>query len=180
MVTKKIYQDDTASSSTERWSYKLPRRKKYSRLLGIAIANISIARGTLPASARIEPSGQLEEFIDRVSAGGGAPVPLFQIQGDPHGAGFISQLPPRKHEATHRYGFQFGHEQSHEKSWWWIILDDSGTRPRMTAVEFAPELSGKVTITAPAQTCTAETQTGLFVDALARPYQDPERQGRGV
>jgi hypothetical protein len=126
----------------ERWSYQPPRQEKRDRLINMAVTNIAIAHGTLPASARIEPAGQLEEYIDRISIGGGAPVELFKLQGDPRGAGFISQLPPRKHEAQHRYGFQFGHRQDEEKSWHWLILDDSGTRPRMTPVACAPEKDG--------------------------------------
>jgi hypothetical protein len=128
--------------NAEKWSYELPRRKKLERLIQIAVANIRQARG-LP-STRIEPQGQLEEYLDRVSIGGGAPVELFAIQGDPRGPGFISQCPPRKHELQHRYGFQFGHRQDEEKSWWWwLIVDDSGLRPKMTPVQCAPEKDGR-------------------------------------
>lgn len=136
--------------AAELWSYKPANPKKLQRLIDISVTNIAIARGILPQSARIEPVGQVEEVLDRVSAGGGSPVPLFTIQGDPTGKGFISQVPPRFHELRHRYGFQFGHEQSEEKSWWWLILDDSGLRPKITQVERPPERDNKAK-TAPAE-----------------------------
>lgn len=167
-------QPDPDHREAERWSYEPARKAKRDRLIAIAAQNISGLART------IEPRGQVEEVLDRVSIGRGGPIELFKIQGDPRGAGFISQVPPRFHELRHRYGFHFDNRQDQEKSWWWIMLDDAGTGPKMTPVEVAEPKTGKPKAE-PRQpqliTPTVGIQPGLFGEPpkqTPQSWRDPE------
>lgn len=150
-------------------------RAKWERLVLIASETISGRR-------TIEPKGHLELVLSRIKP---EPTPLYEIQRNRTDLGFISDPQARIFYLRERYGFEIENRIDRTvtpaHSYYWLLLDASGARPKMRHVEFAPEKSGKPRVKQPAPVPPANEQ-GQFVMFGAqhsRPADDFPLRERG-
>lgn len=97
------------------------------RILAKIRALVQQAR-TWPHGAPEPPMTSDEQRVAfRIARGNGRHVPLYEIQQEREGRGFMSQITPRIHALKHRYGLDIRSHQEGEKSWYYIVFADAVT-----------------------------------------------------
>lgn len=90
------------------------------------------------------PLTDLQRVLSRVCSGRGKPVPLYRIQHDPHGRGFMADPRTRKSELCKQWGFDIRQQYAsgdRERSEWWIVCGPDGL-PKIDRT--APKRGGKL------------------------------------
>ena len=135
---ERLANDFTADDQNHGGSHlRRVKRSKWERAIKIACERIS-------GIQTIQPQTHLEIILSRIRP---EPTPLPEIQNSPNGWGFISDPQARIFYLREQYGFTIENSIDRSvkpaQSFYWIVLDESGKRPKMKAVEFEPEKTGR-------------------------------------
>lgn len=176
-MSKEIPHTDGNGKGNARSTHRaLARRSQQQRLIALAQ---QVIRGETT-----NPKGHLEIVLSRIRP---EPTPLPVIQNGPCGR-FISDPQARVWYLRNKFGFtienRIDRSASPALSFYWLVLDASGTGPKMNSVEYAeenlgiPEAAAQVQDKRPMEQVAtlAGTQSGLFGD-MAPAWRDPEQQG---
>lgn len=125
--------DEKSKQSSHR---ALPRRSQQEHLIDLKTRQL---RGEF-----IEPHGQLEIVLSRIRPD---PTPLYEIQQNATGKGFISDPQARIFYLKNKFGFNIENRIDRStkpaRSFYWLVLDESGTGPKMNSVEYAETKTGR-------------------------------------
>lgn len=178
-MTNSDTQHGSISSETQKSTHEaLPRKAQRDRLYDQKCRQL---RGE-----QVEPRGHLEIVLCRIQP---EPTPLYEIQQNPTGKGFISDVQARIYYLREKFGFNIENRIDRSTkpamSFYWLTVESNGL-PKMNAVEYAPEKTGRPktstqTKSTPPEPTLAGEQSGLFGDTSAqvqKPWRDPELEGR--
>lgn len=121
-----VSQNQTDRKRGEQENYRPPNPK----ILKILTELANKARTWPTSSPEPRFSSDEQRVLFRIAQGDGAEVPLYRIQQDRYGRGFMSQITPRIHNLKKRYGFDIRNRQDGESSWYWIVFPDAEKKPK--------------------------------------------------